>query len=79
MAHVHCMLVTLGYKHTHRISIIIVFYTATMVTRKRLIVILYTHCLCCYYSSLLIKCGHILTTFQPILPLLECLRQKASL
>ena len=41
VAHAHCMLNTLGYKHTLRICNTCCFSTATMVARKRLSVTLY--------------------------------------
>jgi hypothetical protein len=43
----HCMLDTLGYKYTLRICNTYCFSTATLVTRPRLNVTLYLHCLCC--------------------------------
>ena len=47
MAHAHCMLDTLVYKHTFRICNTYCFYTATMFARIRLSVTLYVHCLSC--------------------------------
>ena len=47
MVHVHCTLDTYGYKHTVRICNTHCFSTATMVTRKRLNIALYVHCLSC--------------------------------
>jgi len=47
MAHAHCILDTSVYKHT--LSLFPSFYlaTAALVTRTRLIVTLYVHCLSC--------------------------------
>jgi len=47
MAHAHFMPDTKGYKHTLRICNTYCFSTATLVTRKRLNVTLYVHCLYC--------------------------------
>jgi 1,4-dihydroxy-2-naphthoate octaprenyltransferase len=43
MAHAHCMLVTLGYKHTLTIFNTHYFSTTTMVVRTHLCVTLYVH------------------------------------
>ena len=52
MACAHCMLDTLGYRHTHRICNIYCFSTATLVARTWLIVLLSVHCLsCCLYET----------------------------
>jgi len=47
MVHVHLMPDTKGYKYTLRICNTYCFSTATLVTRKRLNVTLYVHCLYC--------------------------------
>jgi len=49
MAQAHCMLDTLGYKHTLRICNIYCFSTAVMVAEKRLNITLYEelHCQSC--------------------------------
>ena len=47
MAHAHCMVDTYGYIHTLRICNTYCFSIATMVTRTRLNVTLYAHCLSC--------------------------------
>jgi hypothetical protein len=43
MAHVHCMLDTLGYKYTPTVRNTYCFSTATMVSRTRLNATLYAH------------------------------------
>ena len=50
MEHAHFMPDTKGYKHTLRICNTYCFSTATVVTRKRLNVTLYVHCLYCVYT-----------------------------
>jgi len=47
MAHAHFMLDTYGYKQTLRICSTYCFSTATTVSRTRLTVTLYTHCMSC--------------------------------
>jgi hypothetical protein len=47
MVHAHCMLDTLGYRHTLRICNNYCFLAATMVARTRLNVTRYAHCLSC--------------------------------
>jgi hypothetical protein len=49
MAHAHFMPDTKGYIHTLRICNTYCFSIATLVTRKRLNVTLYVHCLYCVY------------------------------
>jgi hypothetical protein len=46
-AHTLCVLDNWGYRHTLRICNTYCFYTATMVTRTRLNITLYVHCLSC--------------------------------
>jgi hypothetical protein len=53
MAQAHCMMDTYGYKHTLRICKTYCFSISIMVTRTRLKVTLYVHCLSC----LTILCG----------------------
>ena len=52
MAHAHCMLDTLGYKHTLRLYNTYRFSTTTMVARTRLNFTLYVHCLSLFFCTL---------------------------
>jgi len=48
MARAHCMLRNQGYRHALRICTSYCFSTSTVVTRTRLNITLYLHCLSCY-------------------------------
>ena len=49
-AHAHCMLDNYGYKYTHSGCVILIaFFSATMVARKRPNVMLYVHCPSCSF------------------------------
>jgi hypothetical protein len=52
MAHAHCMLDNWDYRHTLRICNTYCFSTATMVTRTRLNVTWYAHCLSCLHHTI---------------------------